>query len=60
MKQYKLQSMWLVSNAYAIYFGNFSTSNAGVLLRVVDKLHPVTQTRVLLHFLLSYFPFARG
>ena len=35
--------MWLVISAYVIYFGDFSTSNAGVLLRVIDKLHPVTQ-----------------
>ena len=44
-----------------VYIHNSSSSNIGVVLRVVDKLYPVTQRQhVLLHLLLSHFPFARG
>ena len=44
-----------------VYIRNSSSSNIGVVLRVVDKLYPVTQKQhVLLHLLLSHFPFARG
>ena len=44
-----------------VYVRDSSSSNVGVLLRVVDKLYPVTQRQhVLLHLLLSHFPFARG
>ena len=44
-----------------VYVCDSSSSNVGVLLRVVDKLYPVTQRQhALLHLLLSHFPFARG
>ena len=44
-----------------VYVRDSSSSYAGVLLRVIDKLYPVTQKqRFLLHLLLSHFPLARG
>ena len=44
-----------------VYICDSSCSNGGVLLRVIDKLYPVTQRRrVLLPLLLSHFPLAHG
>ena len=44
-----------------VYVHDSSSSNARVLLRVIDQLYPVAQRQhVLLHLLLSHFPFARG
>ena len=40
-----------------VYVSDSSSSNARVLLHVIDKLYPVTQRQhVLLHLLLSHFP----
>ena len=44
-----------------VYVRDSSSSNAGLLFCIIDKLYPVTQRqRALLHFLFSHFSFARG